>query len=354
MEKGYIRSMDRESLRREALKSFNPNGIGLNNGRFIGLPFDEHMSELIIQSAPWDVTVSYRDGTHKGPENVIAASSQLDLQDSTFPNTWRKGIYVRPPSSIMIQESNKWREWTSQYIQALENAHNVSYYNAKLEECNQICSSINDSIYHDTKEILSRDKIPALLGGDHSTPYGLIKAVNEKYPDLGILQIDAHMDLRESYEGFVWSHASIFRNVMKHLHISKLIQVGIRDYCEEELDFVNSQGDKIKVFYDHYIQKQVFAGNSFSQISDEIIQPLPTEVHVSFDIDGLDPSLCPETGTPVPGGLSFQQAIYIIESIVKSGRRIVSFDLCEVGGTSSWDGNVGARILYKLACAALC
>lgn len=353
MENGYIRSMDRESLRKEALKSFNPNGVGLNNGRFIGLPFDENMSELIIQSAPWDVTVSYRDGTHNGPENVIAASSQLDLLDSTFQNTWRKGIYVRPPSLVMIQESNKWREWTSQYISALENGHNVTNYITKLAECNQCCSSINDTIYHNTKEILAKNKIPAILGGDHSTPFGLIKAVNEKYPNLGIVQIDAHMDLRESYEGFEWSHASIFRNVMKHLHIKKLIQVGIRDYCDEEFDYANSLGDKIKVFIDHYIQHQLFAGNSFSQITEEILHTLPTEVHVSFDIDGLDPALCPGTGTPVPGGLSFQQAIYIIESIVKSGRKIVSFDLCEVGGTDPWDGNVGARILYKLACAAL-
>jgi len=196
---------------------------------------------------------------------------------------------------------------------------------------------------------LDENKIPGLLGGDHSTPYGLIKAISERYPNFGILQIDAHMDLRKAYEGFVWSHASIFYNVMQTLPIRKLVQVGIRDYCQEETDYAMSLQDRITINTDRDMRRSLFQGISYHEICKNIIAHLPDEVYVSFDIDGLDPSLCPSTGTPVPGGLSIQEAFYLLELVKESGRKIIGFDLCEVGGNNAWDANVGARVLYKLA-----
>ncbi|HQQ12694.1 MAG TPA: arginase family protein, partial [Bacteroidales bacterium] len=165
----------------------------------------------------------------------------------------------------------------------------------------------------------------------------------------GILQLDAHLDLRNAYEGFKYSHASIFYNALQFDAITKLVQVGIRDYCEEEADFVRSSNGRITVFYDRDIRKRMFEGSSWRELTDEMIAELPDKVYVSIDIDGLDPKLCPNTGTPVPGGLQFEELIYMLNRLKASGKEIIGFDLCEVApGEDEWDGNVGARVLYQL------
>jgi len=179
---------------------------------------------------------------------------------------------------------------------------------------------------------------------------GYLKALAQTHESFGILQIDAHMDLREAYEGFTYSHASIFYNALKLPQVEQLVQVGIRDFCDEELNLVNNSDGRVKVFYDHDIKDSAFNGIQWDSYCEEIIDELPDKVYLSFDIDGLDPKLCPNTGTPVPGGLSFREAIYLIKKVVESGRTIIGADLCEVAGQGhSWDGNVGARILYKMA-----
>jgi agmatinase len=196
-----------------------------------------------------------------------------------------------------------------------------------------------------------------LIGGDHAAPYGSIKAHAERYPGLGILHIDAHADLRLAYEGFVDSHASIMRNVAERLPgVAKIVQVGLRDLAEEEHLYILQSGSRIEALYDAELAARLFDGEPFSQIAASLVNKLPGDVYVTFDIDGLDPSLCPHTGTPVPGGLSFRQATHLLATIVKSGRRIVGFDLNEVAPGpegDEWDGNVGARMLYKLIGFAL-
>jgi agmatinase len=118
----------------------------------------------------------------------------------------------------------------------------------------------------------------------------------------------------------------------------QLVQVGIRDFCQEEYEMIQERPD-IETFFDQDLKTALYEG-----------QPLPRKIHVSFDIDGFDPVLCPSTGTPVPGGLQFGEANYLLKTLVQSGRKIVSFDLNEVAPNkdSEWDGNVGARILFKL------
>jgi len=162
------------------------------------------------------------------------------------------------------------------------------------------------------------------------------------------------MDLRDSYQGFKNSHASIMRNALNQVPgIEKLVQIGIRDFCEEELEFARSQNGRVIQFFDHDLQYQKQEGRNFSSIADDIISHLPANVWISFDIDGLDPKYCPNTGTPVPGGLDFFEAISLFKKIAHSGRRIVGFDLVEVApskdSTNEWDANVGARLLYKLS-----
>jgi len=213
---------------------------------------------------------------------------------------------------------------------------------------------LNVWVKKETAGILAKGKIAALVGGDHSTPFGAFEAVGEKLGSFGILHFDAHSDTRIAYEGFVHSHASIMYNALENIKaVEKLVQVGIRDVCQQEMDYVKSQGDRVRMFSDRELARRSFVGESFAKVTQEIVAALPQKVWVSFDIDGLDPRFCPHTGTPVPGGLDFREASYIIAELAKSGRTIVGFDVNEVAPNladeeDEWDANVGARLLYKL------
>lgn len=200
-----------------------------------------------------------------------------------------------------------------------------------------------------TKQLLKEGKAVAVLGGDHSTPLGFIQALCEQVDRFGILQIDAHADLRRAYEGFTYSHASIMYNALKMPGVSRLVQLGVRDFCEEEKNNIQRGVGRIVPFYDEDIKAALFEGKSWDKLCAEIIKQLPANVYISFDVDGLDPKLCPNTGTPVAGGFEYQQMVYLLKKIVLSGRRIIGFDLCEVApGKDDWDANVGARILFQL------
>ncbi len=336
----------------EKIQNFDPNGVGLNNGHFIGLPFEEKDASIILFPVPWDVTVSYSEGTSLGPQNILMVSTQLDLYDPFVKDAWKLGIYMLPLSAKWYKKNEKLRAKSVEYIGFLENGGvlaNSEKYQSRLQKINQSCSDLKTYVYEKCKKYLSKGKLIGLVGGEHSVPLGYLEALAEQHDDFGILQIDAHMDLRKSYEGFEYSHASIFYNASKIDSISKIVQVGIRDYCEEEVDFVKKSAGRIKVFYDHEMKKQQFKGATFHQTCIEIIKYLPQKIYISFDIDGLDPSLCPNTGTPVPGGLDFNQSLYLINLVVESGRTIIGFDLCEVNGEYEWDGSVGARLLYRLS-----
>lgn len=328
---------------------FNSSGVGLNNGHFIGLPFSKEKASVVVISVPWDVTVSYNDGTCMGPTNVLTTSTQLDLEQYGIKNAWQQGIYVQPSSLEWIEKNKNLRGQSTNYIEFLENGGSVTE-NAEmqsiLDKVNIACQDLKNYVYQQSKELIALGKIPAVLGGEHSCPLGLLQALKEDFGDFGVLQIDAHMDLRKAYEGFTYSHASIFNNAINHKYISNLVQVGIRDYCDEEVSF--AQENEVVVFYDYQLKSENYRGKTWEKQCEEIVEKLPDLVYVSFDIDGLNPALCPNTGTPVPGGLEFTQAIFLLEQVVKSGKKIIGFDLCEVGGHHEWDGNVGARVLYHL------
>jgi agmatinase len=157
-------------------------------------------------------------------------------------------------------------------------------------------------------------------------------------------------------KGFTHSHASIFYNVLKKIpKVSKIVQVGIRDFCEEEVEVVGKAGEKMEVFLDQEMYRAKASGRTMADIAKTIVQGLPSDVYVSFDVDGFDPKLCPGTGTPVPGGLEYHDAIAILREVVNTGRRIVGFDVNEVSPANGgeWNANVGARLLYKLCSFAL-
>ena len=227
-----------------------------------------------------------------------------------------------------------------------------------LATVNELCRDMNAWVHETCHLWLDRGKLVGLVGGDHSTSFGLIQAVSERHRGLGILHLDAHADLRRAYEGFDWSHASIMYNVMERCPgVAKLVQVGIRDFSGGEQEYMAGQPDRIATFFDPDLKTRMEDGEAWSALADEIVAALPELVHLSFDIDGLDPALCPHTGTPVPGGLSFPEAVSLLRKVHQSGRTVVGFDLTEVApdprGESDWDGNVGMRLLYKMTGYAL-
>jgi agmatinase len=329
---------------------FNPSGVGLKNGNFIGLPFTESSANVVLLPVPWDVTVSYREGTALAPQAILDASVQLDLFDADVKDAWKLGIFMHTVDANIIEARNRFRPKATDYIHFLETGGLVSE-NAEMEtilkEVNFQCSQIHHWVYHQCKKLLDAGKMVGIIGGDHSVPLGFLKAIAEKYDSFAILQIDAHHDLRGIYEGFEYSHASIFYNALQIKEISKLVQVGIRDYCKEEVVKAEKEANRILVFYDQYLKENGFTGMNWNEQCDIIISTLPQMVYVSFDIDGLNPGFCPNTGTPVPGGIDFAEIVFLLKKLVDSGRRIIGFDLCEVGN-NEWDANVGARLVYKI------
>ncbi len=336
----------------EKIANFDPSGVGLKNGHFIGLPFAEEDAEIILLPVPWDVTVSFGDGTSTGPQNILECSIQLDLYDEDVPDAWKKGIYMRHLDLVWLNRNKELRPDAETYIDFLENGGNSkddSHFKNILAKINDNCWQLKNWVFEESTKILNEEKKVGIVGGEHSVALGYLEALSHKYDEFGVLQIDAHQDLRNAYEGFIYSHASIFYNALKIKNINPLIQVGIRDTCEEEINLAKQNKDRIKIWPNQKIKEDIFHGKNYSELCQKIIEPLPHHVYISFDIDGLTPDLCPNTGTPVPGGLTFSEAVYLIKSIVESGREIIGFDLCEVAGMENdWDGNVGARMLYKL------
>lgn len=332
----------------ELTEQFDPNGPGIS-GNLFGFPFTPETAEVIIIPVPWEVTVSYHTGTAQGPAAILKASSQIDSFVKDIENAWTLGVSMLPVPDDILQESNRVRELAYQQIRRMETGESVVADDPLLIKINEACENLNVYIKSTVQKYLKEGKLVGILGGDHSTPLGFIRALSQQYDRFGILQIDAHADLRKAYEGFSYSHASIMYNALKLPAVNRLIQVGVRDFCAEELQVVERSKGRVEIFFDEDLKASQYRGQTWDSICDKIVEKLPSLVYISFDIDGLDPKLCPNTGTPVPGGLEFQEAAYLIRKVVQSGRKIIGFDLCEVGsGNSDWDANVGARILYHL------
>lgn len=332
----------------DSVAKFDPNAPGAS-GNLFGLPFTTENADLVIVPIPWEVTVSYKDGTAKGPEAILKASSQVDLFVKDIPDAWKLGIAMLPVPQNLYEENRKLRTLSAQYIQSLSEG-GEAVDNPVLDKINEACETLNIYVKNTTLKQIKEGKLVGLLGGDHSTPLGFLRALSERYDRFAVLQIDAHADLRKAYEGFTYSHASIMYNALKLPAVSKLVQVGIRDYCEEEVIVMKRAAGRVITFFDEDIKAHQYEGKSWDAICNAIIKELPELIYISFDIDGLDPKLCPNTGTPVAGGFQFHEMQHLIKKLVKSGKRIIGFDLNEVApsGNDEWDANVGARLLYTL------
>lgn len=336
------------------LTNYDPNSVGNPNNNIFGLPTNEEDARLVILPVPWEVTVSYGAGTARAADAIFKASLQVDLFDPEFPDAWQQGYFMRQPDRKILMKSDYLRKEAELYIDYISKGDEVSanqFMCKTLKEVNEGSAYMNTWVYEQTKVLLEKGKLVGLLGGDHSTPLGFFKAIGERHGEFGILQIDAHFDLREAYEGFNYSHASIMYNALKEVpQLKTLVQAGIRDFGSDEYENMKSSNGRVVTYFDKDIRNRQFEGESWKQIAEEIVSKLPQKVYISFDIDGLDRKLCPFTGTPVPGGFELEQVFYLFSKLVQGGKTVVGFDLNEVGigGDTDWDANVGARALYKL------
>jgi agmatinase len=321
-----------------------------------GNPLSFNDSKLVIIPAPWEPTTSYKGGTSNAPALIRQASHQMDYFHEVYKNSYEKGIFFKelhPEIEPLHKEALKICEGIQEQLTQPEGPGKT--FQEDLKTANLLSQKFNQIIYTESKEILAAKKIPALFGGDHSCPYGLMKALSETYESWSILHIDAHFDLRVAYQGFEHSHASIIYNATKLKNPPEQVaQIGIRDFSESEYKYANDKGHYS--WTDKVLKRREFDGESWSKTISEILKPLSKNLYISFDIDGMDPQYCPQTGTPVPGGLTYNQAVQLIEEASKKFN-IIGFDLVEVASApddyESWDINVGTRLLFELSMAAL-
>ena len=256
-----------------------------------------------ILPIPYEASVSYGGGTKLGPSSILEASWQLETWDG-YSKPCDRGLFTHPPTEI----------------------HN---------DATQTMSNIAKDI----QKIVELQKFPVAIGGEHSITYGVIQGLlNAGVKDIGVVQIDAHADLRHAYENNIYSHASVMKRVVE-LDIP-IFQLGIRAYCEEEIEARNQYDVK-------YIDAEELVTKNIQQIT--LPENFPTNIFFTLDVDGIDPSVFPSTGTPVPGGLGWYQTLSLFESVVKQ-RNIIGFDITEfspITGFHAYEFSA-ALLMYKM------
>lgn len=256
-----------------------------------------------VLPVPYEKTVSYGGGTAKGPAAIIDASSQLERWDGAS-DPGAEGIYTWPAI-----------------------------------DCSGPAAQVIDAIGAAVAKILALGKMPVVLGGEHTVTGGVIRGyLDAGLRDFGVVQIDAHADLREAYEGDPLSHASVMRRVVEAG--VPLVQLGNRAYCEEE----RAARTRYKV---HAIDADQLVPQGIREIT--LPADFPPQVFFTLDVDGMDPSVLPATGTPVPGGLGWYQTLGLFESVARQ-RRVIGFDILEfapIAGFHAYDF-AAALLAYKL------
>jgi len=265
-------------------------------------------SQIVVLPVPYEQTVSYGGGTGRGPRAILDASRYVEFYDEELGTELCKnvGIATLPPLSFGKSTGEK----------------------AMVK------------IYEAVKKLIADGKFVAVLGGEHSISSAPIRAHLEKYPDLSVIHFDAHADLRDSYEGSKYSHASVMARVCEYMDPARVVQVGIRALSPEEAEFIRTSG--ITTLYAHQIREM--AGWIPS------IPPKLTEhVYVTFDVDGLDPSIMPSTGTPEPNGLFWAETMKALR-LVGEQKEIVGFDVVEFAPnkTVQHPDYTAAKLTYKL------
>ena len=336
-------------------KKFNHNKAVMANGNIFGFPGNEKDADIVIIPIPWDATVSIRKGSHLAPQAILNASTQLEFFHHDVENAFDINVFMTEVSSEWKKINNRCSEKSSEYIRYFEEEGQEkaeSYFKKEIENINYTQSILAQNLKERCHSLIKENKIMGVLGGDHSVALGSIQAINDEYDDFGILQIDAHADLKKNYFGFEQSRNSIMRNVLNTCpNMSKLIQIGVRELSEEEFTF-SKEESRISTYYDWDVKKELLNGKTWLEIVKNIIREMPNNIYVSFDIDGLKPYLCPNTSTPKDGGFELNEIQFLLKELVNAGKKIVGFDLCEVSPNvdNDIDAYIGAKALWELIC----
>ncbi len=324
--------------------SFSPDDNGIAADGIFGLPHGIDAARLVIVTAPWEVTVTGARGTAHAPDSIIEQSREIDLYFHPDGAPWQAGIAVdNAPEEF--HKNLKLRTITEEmYLQyqrgTLQDDETVRWIDEQSR-------AFLDRLRRRISRHHAAGKLTAILGGEHTVALAGIEAAVQEHGDApGILQIDAHADLRERYLGLRYSHATVFRRALEAFPQLTLVSVGLRDIALGEKAWMDAT-PRIHAHMAAQLAEDLANGKPWQTLVEDIIAPLPRKVYVSFDIDGLDLQYCPHTGTPVPGGLSFWQSMALVRAVVQSGRRIVGFDLSEVGHHPQ-DARTGAFVLFHL------
>lgn len=273
---------------------------------FLGSEFEHPKQEdahFHVLPVPYEESVSYGGGTAQGPAKILEASWQLETWDGkSTPSD--KGIFTHPPVDMQGD-----------------------------------AETVVNNIARDTQAIVEAGGFPIALGGEHTVTYGVIKGLLAAgMKDFGVVQIDAHADLREAYEGNPYSHASVMKRVVDEG--IPLFQLGIRAFCHEEVEIRKQHGV-------HYLDADELVPSNINSF--ELPEDFPKNVFFTLDIDGMDPSVFPSTGTPVPGGLAWYQTLQLFECVAKQ-RNIIGFDIMEfapIEGFHAYEFSA-ALLTYKM------
>lgn len=263
--------------------------------------YDYQESGIVILPVPYDKTSTWMKGADKGPEAILEASVNLEFFDvETSSEAHLKGINTVEP--------------------VLENRTPEKLVNA---------------VYHRTLSILTDNKFPVLIGGNHTVPIGAFKAFSEYFNDLTVLQLDAHADLRQEYEGSKFNHACAMARAREY---APIVQVGVRSMSESELQYA----ERDRIFYSHelYYDKDLYT---------KAIDKLTENVYITIDLDVFDPSIMPSTGTPEPGGPQYFELLHFLRDVIKK-RNVVGFDVVELcpSETNKSPDFIAAKIIYQL------
>ncbi len=337
------------------MKNFNPCDMYFSEETTIfGLPVSFEESALILLGVPWDLTCSFRTGTAEAPTKIFDLSFQIDLYNKDFPDVWKKGIFFEDSLMHNISRINR------EYKPLVEKYRQKLY---KGEKSLSLAAQINSSIFavfeeiqSKIKTILSGKKCLGVLGGEHGITYNPVKMLGEIYSGFSVIQIDAHADLRESYEGLEFSHASVMYNILRDVPaVKRIVNLGVRDYSHCEAERIRND-ERIYAPDFFAVRERQFQGTSWEKITEEFIAEIPTEkIYITLDMDGLDVPYCTGTGTPVPGGLSFAETKFFLKKLVEAKKQIIGFDLVEVAGSDDNELNYinATHLLYYLSLLAL-
>lgn len=281
---------------------------------FLGIAA-EHSTDrahIAILPLPLERTTSYGKGTKDGPRAILRASHYVEFYDDEFDRELCFDVGIATLESLPLKK--------------LPPPEALSLIEAR------------------TREILASGKFCAALGGEHTVTAPLVRAHIERYPDVSVLQLDAHSDLRDEYDGTPLSHACVMARVAEFLPPDRITQVGIRALCKEEAAFIRKRG--VHTFFASGIRR----GRYGDEWIERVVETLGEKVYLTFDVDALDPSIMPATGTPEPEGLTYSECIALVRRVVESGRRIVGFDVVELAPIKRlhFADLVAARLVYKL------